>query len=495
MIAIDEDLLDEAYLLAVSIRADECRDSFYQFFLEFFAEVVPAKLELNWNLKYLCNSLQNHYMSWHDGGSPGDLGINVPPGTLKSTIVTVMFPVWTWLKRQSNRLITCSYASGLSLDHAVKSRDLILSPKFKEFYPGLIQLKSDQNNKGLYENRQRGRRLSTSVGATVTGFHADIIIVDDPINPQMAFSDTTRKNANYWLEQTLSNRKTDKKRSFTIIVMQRLHDEDPIGVKLEKKIPFKHICLPAELTDLDNVRPKKLSLLYKGGLLDPGRMTPEVLQKEKTVLGSVGYAGQYLQSPKSATGNLFKREWIKYYRELPKTRRFRTVCSWDTAYKIKQENDFSVCTVWAEYETGFYLIGFFHGKLEYTELKNQIQLMAVEFKPNVILIEDKASGQSAIQELKRLNLPIYPVSPDKDKILRANQITPTFEAGNIYFPFSEYINLIIDQLTGFPTTKHDDIVDSITQFINWARGRTAGIPVIASAKHAKSKSNILKGYR
>lgn len=490
---IPEENQEEFFELASLIRADECRANFYEFFLEFWGEIVPAELVANWHIKFICDELQKAFEIWESGKIAGDYIINVPPASSKSTIVSVMFPAWCWVRKPSTRLITASYSSSLSLDLGVKNRDLIRSEKFKRFYPDWVNLKQDVNNKGLYENDKKGRRLSTSIGATVTGFHADILIVDDPINPKQASSEVERKSANEWLEATLSNRKTDKLRSFQILVMQRLHEEDPTGRKMEGGDEFSHICLPAEITEINNVYPKSLEKKYKKGLLDPVRMSKKVLEKEKNVLGGLEYGGQYLQSPRDAEGYIFKREWFKMYRDLPMGRPLRVICSWDTAFKTKQESDFSVCTVWAEYKEGFFLIDFFMGKVEYTELKQNIELKHKANYAHWSIIEDKASGQSAIQELKRMNIPIKPVTPDKDKISRANQITPPFESGNVYFPYENYTDKIIDQMTGFPNTTHDDIVDSITQFFNWARETTAGSPIIVSSGKRKSKK-LFRGY-
>ena len=133
------------------------------------------------------------------------------------------------------------------------------------------------------------------------------------------------------------------------------------------------------------------------------------------------------------------------------------------------------------------------GKVEYAELKQQIRLSFEKNKTHNILIEDKASGQSAIQELNRMNLPIYGIIPQGDKILRANQITPPFEAGNVYFPYEDFTQTIIDQLTGFPNTTHDDIVDAISQALNWARENAGNTVIVSSGKRKATK--ITSRYR
>ena len=149
-------------------------------------------------------------------------------------------------------------------------------------------------------------------------------------------------------------------------------------------------------------------------------------------------------------------------------------------------------TAWAEYDTGYYLIGFFHEKPEFPELQTQMVLSHKSHEAFWTIIENKASGKSAVQVIKRLNIPVKAIDVDRDKIVRANQATPPFESGNVYFPYEFYVDKIIEQLTGFPNTKHDDIVDSITQFINWARAKPGGFAAASSG--ARKTKSLLRGY-
>ena len=485
--------LNKAYSLAIQIKAEECQESFFKFFCAFWECIVPDELIINWHIKYLCNRLERLFKLYEKGIAPGDVVINVPPGSSKSTIATIIFPVWCWVRRPQTRILSGSYSGNLAIEHSVKSRDLIKSNKFEQYYPKLIRFKSDMDNKGFYENESHGTRISTSVGGTSTGRHADIILIDDPINPKKSDSPVERKNANDWINKTLSNRKTNKKLTPTILIMQRLNEDDPTGLKMTSGMDFEHICLPSEITDLDNVRPRKLHLLYKNGLLDPIRLDRAVLDDQKIQLGSIGYGGQFLQSPRDAEGNIFKREWFQIYNELPLEKPIRTICSWDTAFKKGEHNDFSVCTTWNEYTSGYYLIDFWERKVEYPELKAQIQILNAKHRPHEILVEDKASGISALQELRHLNLNLKGIIPLNDKTARANQITPTFEAKNVYFPLNQFTDRIIEQMTGFPNTKNDDVVDSITQFFNYVREKPTTLPIVVSAGRRKTRQ-LLRGY-
>src|SRR5690606_21093918 len=206
----------------------------------------------------------------------------------------------------AQRFITTSYSHYLSLGQSIKTRDIITSDRYRSYFPE-IELKADQSGKSDYWNTLGGQRFTTSTGGTITGVHAHQIIIDDPINPKQAASDVERANANHFVESTLSTRKIDKEITPTILIMQRLHEDDPTGVMLSKKGKnIKHINLPAE--DNGKILPKELSKKYINGLMDPVRLGRNVLNEALIDLGSYGFAGQYMQTPSPDDGGLIKRE-------------------------------------------------------------------------------------------------------------------------------------------------------------------------------------------
>jgi len=149
----------------------------------------------------------------------------------------------------------------------------------------------------------------------------------------------------------------------------------------------------------------------------------------------------------------------------------RVVQSWDTAFKTGAENDYSACTTWGVTQNGYYLLWFWRGRVEFPELKKRMNWLAQQWKPTQILVEDKASGQSLIQELRYASaLPIIPVKVDSDKMARAQAVTPLIEAGKVFLPdLAPWLNDFIDEMAGFPTGTHDDAVDSTTQALNYLR--------------------------
>lgn len=170
-------------------------------------------------------------------------------------------------------------------------------------------------------------------------------------------------------------------------------------------------------------------------------------------------------------GSIFKREHFLSYIEPP--RFSRVVQSWDTAFKKNAENDYSVCLTVGVADNGFYILDRYKGKAEFPELKRIACQLADHYRPNKIYIEDKASGQSLIQELKKgTRLPIFPVKVENDKIARAYSVTPLIESGKVFLPErTQWVHDYLEALTSFPAALHDDDVDATTQvFIEeWLR--------------------------
>lgn len=488
---------EEQDRVELEINRRICRGSLYGTLVYLWDTIIPDPFIYNWHIEYICNEMQK-VGQWVIDRSPAlyDLIINVPPGTTKSTICSIFFHVWLWINDPSIRLISGSYSSELSTEHAVKARDVLKSQKFQELFPHRVIFKGDQDNKTFYQNIKNGSRAAVSVGGTVIGRHAHIITLDDIIDPAKSKSDVYREAAIDWLDKSISTRKIDKKNTPTVLIMQRLHEMDPTGHLLEKAQTagkkIRHICLPGENV-LDNISPPRLRMLYKGGLLDSGRMDDKVLNGMKIDMGSREYSGQVLQSPMSPGGNIIKRDWIKTYTELPKQRPTSIIQSWDTAYKKDEQNAYQCCGTWYEYSHGYYLEHVFVKRLIYPELKQMVIALDSQFKPNSTLVEDKSSGTPVIQELELdTKINFVKILPDLDKIARAHAASPTFEAGNVYIRGdADWTALIIEQLTMFPNCRIKDIMDMVSQYINYIRQHQS---VSVSQLRGGRTSNTTRGY-
>jgi predicted phage terminase large subunit-like protein len=476
--------------------AEACRTSFFRFLKELWGEIIQEEPVFNWHIEYLCNELQTLLENVIQRKPKlYDLIINIPPGSTKSTICAQMFPAWAWTRDPSLRFITGSYSADLALEHADYTRDIVKSDTFQRLFPDMT-IRASKDLKSNYRTSGGGQRFSTSIGGTVTGTHAHVIIVDDPLNPKKAASPVELKNAADWMDRTLSTRKVDKAITPTILIMQRLAQDDCTGMMLGKKgKALKHICLPAD--DDWPISPPELAERYRdqGGLLDPVRLGRAVLDEAKIDLGSFGYAGQFGQQPRPTEGGLFKLEWWQRYRFIKDPGYI--VQSWDTAFKKTKDAAYSVCETWREGRDGYYLIDVWRQKVEYPELKRAVLDQYNKHAPDVVLIEDKASGQSVVQELRRdTRVPLVAITPKSgDKEMRAETVAPLVEAGKCFIPEDgAWVAEFLDELTFFPNAKYKDQVDAFSQAMDHFknRSRTSTRPATAGASRARQ---ISRGYR
>ena len=455
-----------------AVVAEQCRRSFHRFFLEFWETIEAVDLVPNWHIGYLCDQLQQVYETWARKEGQPDMLVNIPPGTSKSTTVTQLFPAWLWLRHPACRVISSSYAAALSVSHAVKSRDCVMSPKFQRLFPGLIEAKDDQDGKTDYRNTRGGQRFSTSTTGAVTGNHADFILIDDPVNPLAGASEAGRLAANAHL-RTLSTRKTDKARTVTIMVMQRIHEQDPAGSWLASGRPLRHICLPGELSA--HVRPEALADYYTAGLLDANRLSYPVLQGLKTALGSYGYAGQVQQLPAPDEGGILKKAWFRIttwqqFLEQPGAASAVWEFDADTAYTADQTNDPTALLASCYVGQTLYLRHASEHWLEFPALKRVLPelVQAHGYSPRSRLyVEPKASGKTVVQELRsitQLNVVEAP-TPTGSKVERVHAAAPFIEAGRVVLIDGSWNGALIAQAASFPNAAHDDMLDTLTQAI------------------------------
>ena len=469
------------------VQKELYKKSFYEFSLDAFKalhngqELVP-----NWHIKYLCDRLQKEaYRIVENKERDKHLLINVPPRTLKSELVNVFFSVYCWILKDSIQFISSSYSASLSITLSTQARRLLESDWFREYFPD-IELSKDENTKSRYTNTNSGLRYSTSTGGTVTGMGADIIVIDDPQNPQLARSDVERENANRFFNETLRSRLNNPDKGVFIVIMQRLHEQDLTGMLLSKEPEnWEHICLPAELSDL--VKPKELKQFYTDGLLFPKRLSKSTLDSFKLGLGSYGYSGQYSQIPSPDQGGIFKGDWFNIIKRLPENINSDSL-KWDfyldTAYTNKQENDATAMMCAAFHNNELYIREVKAVRLEFPELIKEIQAFTFSngyTNRSRIYVEPKASGKSIVQMLKRstgLNV-IEDKPPSQDKVSRASSISAFVESGRVNLLDGRYIDSFLNELKAFPNGSHDDQVDTLVMAIDRNTNRRKKVRAIA----------------
>jgi predicted phage terminase large subunit-like protein len=463
--------------------------SFYRFLKYFWQDYSQEPFKDNWHIKYLCDELQKIAENVGQRNPKlYDLIVNIPPGTTKSAIVSVMFPVWCWTRWYWMKFITWSYSSDLSLEFAEYSRDIIRSARFREIYPEL-EIKEDKSAKGNFRITKKiqaspgfrprilsgGTRFSTSIDGTGTGFHGHILLWDDIINPKEAVSVAELKKANAFLDQTMPTRKVDKEVAVTIGIMQRLAEDDPTGHQQKKgKTNVKYIILPGELDGKyqDMVQPPELKAYYKDGLLDPTRLNRAVLKDLEADLGQYGYAGQVGQCPTPPQGGMFKVDHFIKIQTLPSAINFEEVCRyWDkagTKEDVSGKSD-------ACYTVGTKMIKLRNGKWIVADIKRG--RWASEERERIILETAEADGrdckvyyeqepgsggkESAEGTTRRLaGFTAHADLPHGDKIYRADPFSVQVNDGNVLLLEASWNESFIDEHRHFPFGKYKDQVDS-----------------------------------
>jgi predicted phage terminase large subunit-like protein len=400
--------------------------------------------------------------------------INLPPRSLKSITVSVAFVAWLLGHDPSTQIICASYAQELANKHA---RDTLLVMK-SEWYENLFSTRLSDFKQSAPEfiTTRQGCRIATSVGGVLTGRGASFIIIDDPLRPQEAVSDTQRKSCNDWFDNSLISRLNDKQNGCIILVMQRLHEDDLTGhvqaLGAWKTISFPAIAEHAERHIVRTPFGIRSFERREGEALHAEREPLEVLADLRKTLGEYNFASQYQQAPAPLGGGMVKSGWFKTYTSAERPAKFELVFqSWDTANKASELSDYSVCTTWGLKDRKFYLLSVLRARLEYPDLKRAVMDEALRYKPDNILIEDKASGTQLIQELTReLVSGVTRFTPAMDKVMRLHSITSTIENGSVYLPEdAPWLSSYLHELITFPNGKYDDQADSTSQALHWAK--------------------------
>ena len=317
----------------------------------------------------------------------------------------------------------------------------------------------------------------------MTGRGGDILIIDDPMKPGDAFSETLRQSVNDWYDNTLLSRLNNKQDGVIIVVMQRLHQDDLVGHLHELDnwdvLRFPAIAEEDELHTAETEFGPIEFARRAGEVLDARRETPATLQQLKEQMGDYLFQSQYQQNPIPVGGAIIKTDWPRYYTPDTRPPRFTTIIqSWDTANTSGEFADYSVCTTWGVLNGQYYLLDVFRRRLQYPDLRRAVKEQAGRYSPNTILIEDKGSGTSLLQDLRAdgvYNLKAYCPPPGNDKQMRLFAQSAVFENGRVWLPTAApWLADYVRELTTFPGTKYDDQVDSTTQALHYLAGNNLG---------------------
>lgn len=419
-----------------------------------------------------------------------------PPGHAKSTYASHYGPAWLMGRDPTRKIIHCSHTQDLAERFGRRIRNTLQSDEAIDVFGHTIA--ADARAASRWETLQGGEYFAAGVGGGITGRRFDIGLIDDPVKSRKEADSPTYREST-WQWYTGDFRTRQKPGAAIIIIQTRWHEDDLSGRILPADYAFESgwitardgekwfvLNFPAICERGDDGTGRGI-----GEPLWPGYISLQMLEQEQISQGSRNWAALYQQRPRPSEGGMFKEAWCRTrWNHIPVEAK-TCVHSWDTAQKAGELNDPSAGTVWqfGRGAVGYWLRESITERLEYPSLKRRVIGLAERDNPAAILIEDKSSGQSLIQDLREsTSLPIIAIEPLKDKIFRANEVSAMVESGLVHLP--ERAPWLVDfegEFFGFPVSTHDDQVDSTTQFLKWVRGWTMKIEHVGVNSRIGSK--------
>lgn len=403
--------------------------------------------------------------------------INLPPRSAKSTIVSVALPAFLLGRDPTRRIIVVSYNQDLANMFSRQTRQVMQSAWYRRLFPS-TRIPPRAAEAQFYTGAG-GFRKAISTGGTFTGRGGDLIIIDDPLKADDAYSETARESLLRWAQATLFPRLDDKLRG-TILLVQQRQNEDDLSGHMHRTGEWLSLSLPAiaEKDEWITLSRTPLRRHYRrvGDLLDPVREPIEVLNSLKRSMGRAAFSAQYQQAPLPPDGDVVKVGWFRTYDDLPDDG--ERIFSVDTASKAGLKNDWSVISVWRVIENRFYLEYVWRRRVQYPELKNSLVELARDLKPDVILIEYKCNGIGLIQDLKALRegFPVIAYDPGAlDKESRMRIQSAKIEGGLVFLPpAAPWLEEFLNEVRRFPNGAHDDQIDALSQLLDYKFSRNVG---------------------
>jgi predicted phage terminase large subunit-like protein len=438
-----------------SVALDEARPNITKNFLSFVKYVWPEFIEGSHHK--IINKKFNDLAE----GKIKRLIINMPPRHTKSEFASYLLPAWMIGKKPKLKIIQATHTADLAIDFGRKTKNLVDEPSYRELFP--TRLQEDSQAAGKWKTEQGGEYFAAGVGGAITGRGADLLIIDDPHKEQDIRADgkAFEKAMNWY---TAGPRQRLQPGGSIVIVMTRWSTKDVTGQLLkaqseEGSDQWEVVELPALLPD--------------GKPVWPEFWTSEELLKTKASIPVSNWNAQYMQSPTGEEGALLKRDWWQDWTKKNPPPLDYIIQSYDTAFTKGTKSDYSAITTWGVFETeedgqNIILLDAFKDRYEFPELRRVAYEQYLQWKPDMVIIEAKASGLPLTHELRAMDIPVINFTPSRgnDKHVRVNSVAPLFESGKIWAPMHEHFaQEVIEECAAFPFGEHDDYVDSTTQAI------------------------------
>ena len=458
----------------------QSKDSFLHFIAMFAPTLVPDWL-MGKHIHVIADKLQKV-----ESGEIKRLMVFLPPRSSKSVICSKLFPAWYVGRHPQHEILTVSHSDQLASDFGRSVRDLVNYDLFNTVFPQ-VELRSDVRAAGKWKTNQGGTYYAAGVRSQIAGRGAHVAILDDVMSEEDSFSETGRRYVKEWYPSGLRTRIMPN--GSIVIINTRYHEDDLCGwllrqesqIELENK--WEVIKIPAWVDEPSS----KLLNLPVGSSYFPEWKPSEILKNDEEEIkasnGSRYWESLYMQNPVPDSGGIIKKKWIQWwdYDEPPACDYI--IQTYDTAFSTKTTADFSVIQTWGIFEhmetdstgrenwvSNLILLGNEKGRFDYPALRMKAQELYDYHKPDVCIIEKKASGQSLIQDLRRAGLPVLDYIPDRDKTARVYAATPMMEAGRVWLPKGyEWSDDLYGEAITFPNARHDDQVDAMTMAIHYMK--------------------------
>ena len=462
-------------------------------FLTFVKVVAPtliADFKMGKHIEVICGKLQAVVSS----EEPQRLMVFLPPRSTKSVIVSKLLPAWYIGWFSNHEIMSVSHSDELASDFGRSVRDIVNSETFSKIFGG-VTLRADVKAAGKWQTNAHGQYFAAGIKSQIAGRGAHLAILDDVMSEKEAMSAAGREFAKKWYPVGIRTRLMPN--GSVIIVNTRYHFDDICGwlLKLEKEIKDTNFAdddvqIPWDVTSipawLDEESAELLDLPV-GSSYFPEWKPDKILRLDELEIkaseGSHYWEALYMQRPVASEGGIIKKRWLqKWTYEDPPDCDF-VMQTLDTAFSTSTAADYSVIQTWGIFDSpekdengverwaaNLILLGSIRGKFEYPDLRREAQEQYDIHRPDVVIVEKKASGQSLLQDLRRAGFPVMEYLPDRDKVARVYAATPTFEAGRVWLPArKKYSEVLEEELIQFPNAQHDDQVDTTTMAIHYLR--------------------------
>ena len=386
--------------------------------------------------------------------------VNMPPRHTKSEFASNYLPAWMIGRNPKLKIIQTTHTAELAVRFGRKAKNVIDSSEYQEVFK--TKLQEDSKAAGRWETEGGGEYFAAGVGGAITGRGADLLIIDDPHKEQDAMSKEGFDKAYEWY--TSGPRQRLQPGGAIVVVMTRWSTKDLTGRLMQGQKEVKGDQW--EVIEFPAIMPSGLPVW-------PEYWNLNELEKVEATLPLAKWTAQWMQAPTAEEGAIIKRDWWQDWpHDNPPVTEF-IIQSYDTAFLKKETADYSAITTWGmfrddENQMHIILLDAEKDRYEFPELRRVAHESFLFWRPQMVLIEAKASGIPLTHELSRMGIPVVNYTPSRgnDKHVRVNTVAPFFESGRVWAPMhKQYAQEVIEECAAFPNGDHDDYVDSMTQAI------------------------------